>query len=167
MAQRSNEIQYLMDRAGIEDVIRRYFQGLDRCNREQVRSCFSDDIVAHYDHRPPVRGIEELMEGFQTFKRMKEGRMKVTTHFMGNLNFSLIQGDVAETETNAIAFLVAPGEGEGAVAMRSLRYMDRLRRQGDGWRISDRIHTLDWSCQMPANFATTLAQRVSTLPGRS
>ena len=28
------------------------------------------------------------------------------------------------------------------------------------------IHTLDWSCQVPANFAVTLAQRVSVLPQR-
>jgi len=74
---------------------------------------------------------------------------------------------VAEAETNAIAFLVEPGKGGELVAMRSLRYLDRMRRGKDGWRISDRIHTLDWSCQMPANYAITLAQRVSALPARS
>ena len=170
MAQRPGDIQYLMDRAAIHDLLARYFQGLDRCNPEQVRSCFTDDVQAHYDQRPTTRGIEALMDGFHTFKRMAEGRMKVTTHFMGNLNISRLEGDVAETETNAVAFLVAPGEGpeesEGQVAMRSLRYIDRMRRQQDGWRISDRIHTLDWSCQIPANFAVTLAQRISALPGR-
>ena len=103
------------------------------------------------------------MDGFQTFKRMAEGRMKVTTHFMGNLQIKSIEGDVAETETNAIAFLVAPGKGEGQIAMRSLRYIDRIRREKDGWRISDRVHTLDWSCELPANFAVTLAQRLSVL----
>jgi hypothetical protein len=51
--------------------------------------------------------------------------------------------------------------------MRSLRYLDRMRRQENGWRISDRIHTLDWSCQVPANFAITLAQRISALRPRS
>ena len=70
-------------------------------------------------------------------------------------------------KTNAIAFLVEPGKGADMVSMRSLRYIDRMRRQENGWRISDRIHTLDWSCQMPTNFAITLAQRVSALPARS
>lgn len=167
MPQRSSEIQYLMDRAAIQDLLARYFQGLDRCNPEQVRSCFTDDVQAHYDHRPPIKGIEELMTGFRTFTRIQEGKMKVTTHFMGNLNISLLQGDVAETETNAIAFLVEPGEAADLVSMRSLRYIDRMRRQENGWRISDRIHTLDWSCQVPTNFAITLAQRVSALPARS
>ena len=167
MAQRSNEIQYLIDRAAIQDLLMRYFQGLDRCSPEQVRSCFTDDIQSHYDHRPPTRGIEELMAGFRTFKRMEEGKMKVTTHFMGNLNITLLEGDAAETETNALAFLVEPVAGAGLVSMRSLRYIDRMRRQENAWRISDRIHTLDWSCQVPANFAITLAQRVSALPARS
>jgi hypothetical protein len=97
---------------------------------------------------------------------MAEGKMKVTTHFMGNVVFKSIRGDAAETEMNALAFLVEPGEGEGLVNMRSLRYIDRMRRQNDGWRISYRVHTLDWSCQAPANFATTLAQRVVALPAR-
>ena len=132
-----------------------------------MRSCFIDDVHAHYDQRGTTKGIEALMNGFHTFKRMAEGRMKVTTHFMGNLQIKFIEGDVAETETNAIAFLVAPGGGEGQIAMRSLRYIDRMCRQKDGWRISDRIHTLDWSCQLPADYAVTLAQRISALPGRS
>jgi hypothetical protein len=62
---------------------------------------------------------------------------------------------------------VEPGNGADRVSMRSLRYLDRMRREQGGWRISDRIHTLDWSCQVPVNFAITLAQRVSALPERS
>ena len=80
--ERSSELQYLMDRAAIQDLLVRYFQGLDRSSPER------------------------------------------------------------------------------------LRYLDRMRRQENGWRISDRIHTLDWSCQVPTNFAVTLAQRVSALPAR-
>lgn len=167
MSQRSSEMQYLTDRAAIQDLLARYFQGLDRCNPEQVRSCFTDDVEAHYDLRPPIRGIEALMGSFRTFKRIQEGKMKVSTHFMGNFNLILLEGDTAETEINAIAFLIESGEAADHVSMRSLRYIDRLRRQENGWRISDRVHTLDWSCQVPANFAVTLGQRVSALPARS
>lgn len=164
MAQSSSEIQYLIDRAAIHDLLARYFQGLDRGSPEQARSCFTADVQAHYDKRTPTRGIEEFMDSLQNFNKLKEGTMKITTHFMGNLNIIRLEGDVAETETNAIAFLVEPGNGADLVSMRSLRYLDRMRREASGWRISERIHTLDWSCQMPANFALTLAQRVSALP---
>lgn len=167
MSERSAEIQYLLDRTAIQDLLLRYFQGLDRCDPEQVRSCFTDDVQAHYDHRPPAKSIEEMMSGFRTFKRIPESKLKMTTHFMGNLNINLLEGDFAETETNAIAFLVEEDAATNVVSMRSLRYLDRMRRQENGWRISDRIHTLDWSCQVPANFAITLAQRISALRPRS
>lgn len=167
MAQSSSEIQYLIDRAAIHDLLTHYFQGLDRGSPEQVRSCFTADVQAHYDKRTPTRGIEELMDSLQNFNKLREETMKITTHFMGNLNISRLEGDVAETETNALALLVEPGNGADLVSVRSLRYLDRMRRQASGWRISDRIHTLDWSCQVPANFAITLAQRVSVLPQRT
>ena len=167
MAQHSAEMQYLIDRAAIQQLLARYFQGLDRSDAEQVRSCFTDDVRCHYDKRSPTRGIEELMGSLQNFNKLRAGTMKITTHFMGNFNLTLLQGDAAEAETNAIAFLVEPTNGVDVVAMRSLRYLDRMRRERDGWRISDRIHTLDWSCQVPANFALTLGQRISALPVRS
>jgi hypothetical protein len=167
MAQSPNELQYLMDRAAIHDLHTRYFQGLDRGSPEQVRSCFTDDVQCHYDKRAPTRGVEAFMGSLQNFNKLQAGTMKITTHFMGNFNILKIERDTADTEINAIAFLVEPKEGGDQVAMRSLRYLDRLRREKSGWRISDRIHTLDWSCQVPANFAITLAQRVSALPERS
>ncbi len=157
-------VQSLADRAAIQDVLARYFQGLDRCDKALVRSCFTDDVHVHYDQRPPVSGIDAVMAHFRTFQRMEKGEMKVTTHFMGNLNVKYIRDGVAETEMNAIAFLVEPAD---VMAMRSLRYIDRLRRDDKGWRISDRLHTLDWSCRIPTTFGATLAERVFALPQRS
>jgi len=113
-----------------------------------------------------VKGIEALMASFLAFKNQHSGKWKVTTHFMGNLNFNMLDADVAETETNAIAFLVLTDQPVERVAMRSLRYLDRLIRTEDGWRISERMHTLDWSCQVPTTFAVTMAQRMTTRPAR-
>ena len=167
MAQHSSEMQYLLDRAAIQDLLARYFRGLDSCNSGQVRSCFTDDVRCHYDKRTPTRGLDDLMASLQFFNRLQKGEMRITTHFMGNFNLLSLDGDAAETETNAIAFLVEPKGGTDTVAMRSLRYLDRLRREKNGWRISDRVHTLDWSCQVPASFTITFPQRLSVLPARS
>ena len=164
MAKQSNEIQWLLDRAAIHDVLARYFHGIDARSQDQVRGCFTDDIVAFYDGRAPVKGIEALMKSFYAFDRQKSGEWKVTTHFMGNLNYKSLEGDVAETETNAFAFLVLPGAAGEQVAMRSLRYLDKLRRSKDGWQISERMHTLDWSCQVPTTFALTTARRMTVRP---
>ena len=166
--------QYLLDRAAIHDLHARYFQGLDRSKPEQVRSCFTQDVLAHYDGRSalrpsgePVAGIDALMDSIITFKRQQSGEWKITTHFMGSINIDFIEGDLAETETYALAFLVLAGEPADQVVIRSLRYLDRLRRVDGGWRISERRHTLDWSCQVPTIFAVTMAQRVSTWPSGS
>ena len=174
MPQHRIDNQYLLDRAAIHDLHARYFQGLDRGKPDQVRSCFTEDVQAHYDGRSalrpggdPVQGIDALMNSIITFRHQQTGEWKITTHFMGNLNINFLAGDVAETETNALAFLVLAGEPTDQVVIRSLRYLDRLRRTEGGWRISERRHTLDWSCQVPAIFAVTMAQRVATWPARS
>ena len=167
MTTASSDIQTLLDRAAIHDLLTRYFQGLDRGDPEQVRSCFTDDVHAHYDQRTSTTGLDALIASLQNFNRLREGTMKITTHFMGNLNFTLLEESVAETETNAVAFLVEPRDGADVVAMRSLRYLDRMRREANGWRISDRIHTLDWSCHVPASAAVGIAQRLSVLPQRT
>src|SRR5688572_31313882 len=103
MTQSSTHIQYLIDRAAIQDLLTRYFQGLDRGSAEQVRGCFTADVRAHYDKRTPTRGIEALLDSLQNFNRLRDESMKITTHFMGNLSFSRLEGDMAETETNALA----------------------------------------------------------------
>ena len=160
------DIQYLLDRAAIHDVHVRYFQGIDLGRQDQVRSCFTDDIQAHYDGRASVRGIDALIESIPAWAKQASGEWKISTHFMGNLNFKKLEGDVAETETNAFAFLVLTGGPTDQVAMRSLRYLDRLLRADGCWRISERLHTLDWSCQVPTTFAVTLAERKAARPAR-
>ena len=151
-------LQYLLDKAAIEEVITRYFQALDRALPEQVRSCFTEDLKADYDGREPTQGLETMLAKMNTFQKLASGERLASTHFMGNLNIQRIEGDVAETETYAMAFLVLPGE---RVAMRSLRYLDRLRKVDKAtgeWRISERRHTLDWATEVTTNFAATLAQ---------
>ena len=164
MSQPRIDMQYVLDRTAIEAVLTRYYQGLDRGLPDQVRSCFTDDIKAYYDGREPIAGIEAMMNSLNTFRRLAAGELKGTTHFMGNLSINRLEGDVAETETYAIAYLVRPGTPADAIDMRSLRYLDRLRRVNGEWLISERRHTLDWSCVLPANFAITLPQRVTTWP---
>ena len=167
MAEHLVDLQRLLDRAAIQDLLARYFQGIDAADPAQVRSCFTEDVRAAYDGRTFVDGIDALMGAFLAFKNKASGEWKATTHFMGNLSFGALGDDAAETETYAIAFLVTPGATGDRVTMRSLRYLDRLRKTKDGWRICDRIHTLDWSCEVPATYAGTIADRLAaTLPGR-
>jgi hypothetical protein len=158
------DMQYVLDRTTIEEVIARYFQGLDRGLPDQVRSCFTDDVKTFYDGREPTSGIEAMMNSMSTFKSIAAGTLTATTHFMGNFNVQRIEGDAAQTETYAIAYLVPLFDTGAPIAMRSLRYLDRLRKADGEWRICARRHTLDWSCALQPKFAAALAQRSTDWP---
>ena len=163
MARALIDTQALLDRARIHDTQTRYFQGIDRGSPEQVRTCFTGDVRCWYDGKPATVGIEQLMGSFWAFDAQKSGDWKITTHFMGNLTYNAMDRDSAETETNAIAFLVLTTEGpKEQVTMRSLRYLDRWRRVNDDWLICERQHTLDWSCLVPATFAGATAKRINS-----
>ena len=160
-------LQYLLDRREIEDVLTRYFRGLDRGEPQTVRSCFTDDVVARYDGRTafrsgndaPVVGVDALLDGLITFKRQASGDWKVSTHLAGQINLLSLNGDEAHTETYAIAYVVQRRTPTDVVAQRALRYVDRLHRTAKGWRIAERTHTLDWSTESPPLFATTMNER--------
>ncbi|EER61821.1 conserved hypothetical protein [Acidovorax delafieldii 2AN] len=164
MADPSRTLQALADRAAIHDVAMRYFHAADTGNKALVRSCFTEDVRAHYHGRAAVQGADALVAQIALFNHFESGACKIASHFVGNLHFEQLDADTARTETHAIAFLVNPSASGDQVAARSLRYLDRwVCRQGE-WKIDTRLHTLDWSAQVSANFATTLAQRVNALP---
>jgi hypothetical protein len=160
----TDALQRLVARSDIHDVVARYFQGVDIGNREMVRSCFTPDVRAQYDKRPAAYGLEALMVQIPSFEKQASGAWTICTHFMGNLVFKRLSATEAETETNAFAFLVLPGAAIGTVSMRSLRYLDRLVPVDGGWKIAARVHTLDWSCEVPATFALTMAERKGSIP---
>lgn len=109
------------------------------------------------------------MAVFQAFAKRASGEWKSTTHFMGNLIFRSLADQSAETEVYAFACLVTAGSaGTDVVTIRSLRYLDRLRKTTAGWRICDRVQTLDWSGEMPATFAGAFSERITAmLPQRT
>lgn len=158
------EIQNLIDRAAIHDVAMRYFHGADRADKALVRSCFTEDVQAHYEGRPPAHGADALLAQIALFDNLASGACRISTHFAGNLQYKAVAGDGAETEINAFAFLVNAVQGSDQVAMRSLRYLDRWVRQPGGWKIAARVHTLDWSCEVPASFAKSFGQRLNGFP---
>jgi len=164
MSDRSAELQQLLDRAAIQDVLTCYFHAADSGNKDLLRSCFTGDVCAHYNDRTPVSGLDALMAQIPLFDKLASGAMKICTHFMGNLRFGYLAADAAETETNVLAFLVVPRADVEDVQMRSFRYLDRWARIDGDWKISARVHTMDWNCDVPAGFARPLSQRLNNLP---
>lgn len=164
MQRRRFDVQYLLDFAAIRDVIARYFQGIDRGDLGQVRDCFTADVRADYHQWEPVAGIDTLMGRIESILLGDSGpQVLLRTHFMGNLNIDRLEGNSAETETNVLSYKGRLQGSRTDLMLRGTRYLDRLRREHDGWRICERVHTLDWSCTEPGEYAVNMLQRFMRL----
>jgi hypothetical protein len=134
----------LSDREEIRDVLFRYARGIDRLDLALVRSCYHPD--AHDDHGA-FRGD---LEGFLAWVGDALSFFESTMHFIGNQLIEL-DGDVAHTESYCVAYH-RRGTEDGQEAydlVTALRYVDRLERRDEAWRIADRVCVFDWSRRDP------------------
>lgn len=134
-------VRALVDRQQIEDLPRRYSRGVDRRDWALVRSCFSDDCFVDGSRASApiddyVAGLRPGVEYFPT-----------TMHYMGN-QLVEIDGDQGHVESYCVAFHWKHAEQAGAPHEANLtvgvRYLDSVRRVGDGWLIERRRVAPDW-----------------------
>jgi len=135
----------LLDERDIRNVVLTYCRGVDRMDRELVRSCYHDDATEV--HGSFTGGID----GYLDWVWRVLSRYERTQHFVGNLLIEL-QRDRAHVET----YGVASHEGDASDPTRNLsvgfRYLDRFeRRDGAGWRIVQRVAVTDWCRSWPAD----------------
>jgi ketosteroid isomerase-like protein len=154
-------VQELIDRAAIQDVLMQYFSAADAGDQHAVRACFTEDVLAQYEGRPAVRGADALLAQIVLFENLASGVCRISTHFSGNLRFKELGNGHAVTELNALACLV--DKSGTTVAVRSLRYLDQMRKEDGCWKISARLHTLDWATAVPCTFARLFTEKLMSL----
>jgi 3-phenylpropionate/cinnamic acid dioxygenase small subunit len=130
-------VRELLDRAAIRDVLLRYARGVDRRDLDLVASCFVPG--AEYDGALGQGTIETAL---MALRRSLE-RYQSTMHFMGNQLIE-VAGDTASSETYAVAYHRLKGDGEPALFVVGVRYLDDFARAGDGWRIRRRVVKMEW-----------------------
>jgi 3-phenylpropionate/cinnamic acid dioxygenase small subunit len=130
-------VRELVDRAAIRDLLLRYAHGVDRRDLDAVAACFTAD--ASYKGSLGEGSIEVALRAL----RERMGQYSSTMHLVANQLVS-IDGDRADSETYAIAYhQLAEGEERRSLAV-GVRYLDRLVRRADGWRICHREVKLEW-----------------------
>jgi hypothetical protein len=140
------ELQALVDRVEIQDVLARYARGIDRLDRELIRGCYHDDAVDHHGT------FEGTADEFVDWVLDDLRRYSCTMHFLGQ---TLIerpdeQQPIAIVETYALAFSAIDGGAQRDNWITGFRYLDRFeRRTGvDGalgpWRIAERTILGEW-----------------------
>jgi hypothetical protein len=146
MASDDAALRRLLDERAIAEVLARYCRGVDRMDRDLVRSCYHADAT---DEHGSFRGsIDEYLEW--AFRLL--ARYTSTMHFLGNrlIEFHPERDDVARAETYGIAFHRTEGGGARENLVTGFRYVDRFEcRPPAGhtepeWRIAARVAITEW-----------------------
>lgn len=130
-------LQYLLDRAAIQDLLARYARAVDRRDLETVISCFTPD--AAYSGSLGQGTIQNALVALRD--RME--RYESTMHLLGN-QFIEIDGDRARSETYAIAHHRINNDGDRRSLAVGVRYEDDLIRRDGRWLICARVVHMEW-----------------------
>jgi hypothetical protein len=133
-------LQRLADEAEIRALSATYARGLDRHDRDLVRSVFSEDATTHYG---AFRGGPDEMADMAM---LALSAYRATQHLLGQILLT-IDGDTAVGEVYFQAFHQHAAEDFDRFI--SGRYVDRYARTADGWRMTHRTEVVDWTRTEP------------------
>jgi hypothetical protein len=139
------QLQALVDRAAIQDVLTRYAHGVDRRDLAIVASCFAPG--ARYEGSLGNGTIDIALDAL----RERMPRYRTTMHLLTNFLIEL-HGDAATSETYALVYHRLEGEDEDEDFVVGVRYLDELARLADGWRITRRRTSMElqrWDAVRP------------------
>ncbi|PZN95810.1 MAG: hypothetical protein DCF31_05590 [Alphaproteobacteria bacterium] len=136
-------LQWIGDRIAIADVMARYTRGIDRCDLDALCSVWWPGATADYGDGD----VDALEWSAATVTAL--AALNRTQHFIGNLLVD-IDGDTATAECYCRAYHEAASP-DGATAFEvGGRYLDRLERRDDQWRIVHRRYVMDWNSNAPS-----------------
>jgi hypothetical protein len=142
-------LREMIDRQQIWQVLQRYGRGLDRLDRELVRSCYFDDAIE--DHGVFVGSVEAFIDWAN---QSTDGFLN-THHGVMNHHCEL-DGDDAYAET----YYLFIGVAERPPHLMSMgRYVDHFQRRNGEWRIANRVAVIEKNFDLPDSSLWPLAAR--------
>lgn len=147
MSTHAPEIQALLDKAAITDVINNYLRAADRADIDLLKTCYYDD--AWEDHGGVFDGPANDYIAIMAKALPKAGIMN---HLATNVIIEL-EGDKAKVEHYILAYARMKKEGEKFDTLTLARAIDRFERRDGTWRIAKRRLVWEWNHEMP--FAET------------
>jgi hypothetical protein len=151
----NQDLQLLLDRQEIRDVVTRYFMSADRRDFASLVDCFVPNTLVDYSDLLPVAPATPIAEVAALIDSAMSALYTNTQHFMGN-HECIITGDRAAVETYCLAiheYLDDSVDG-GSRPTSALRYIDQFIRTADGWLIEHRRAVRDIAVQFPSRAVT-------------
>lgn len=139
MERLSDEIQKLIDKDAIRDLVNIYCRAADRHDHVLMRSLYHDDATD--DHGVFFKG--SAMEFIDTLPSIQKDMLilhhNVTTH-----NIEFISETKAEGETYILAFHQVKGEMNPFDVLIGGRYFDVYEKREGAWKFLSRAVDADW-----------------------
>jgi ketosteroid isomerase-like protein len=136
------EIQALIDRAAITEVLHRYCRAVDRADLDLLKACYHDDATE--DHGGTFQGpAADYIAGIAPMLPRS-----LMTHSTTNVLIEL-DGDTAQAESHILAFARLKKDGEKFDTLTLARAVDRFERRDGRWAIAARRMAWEWHHEMP------------------
>ncbi|MBY0401580.1 nuclear transport factor 2 family protein [Myxococcota bacterium] len=143
MAGHDAELQTLLDKQAIRDVLSRYCRGLDRMDKEMAYACWHEGGTAFYD------GIYEgTGRGFIDWVWQAHATMERHSHQITNVLIE-VNGEraICESYVTVCLWTLADEFGRQKELVGRGRYLDRFSKKHGRWAIEHRTHLLDMSSE--------------------
>ncbi len=137
-----DDVRYLRDRQEILDCINWYGRGLDRLDPDLIEGAYHHDAV---DNHGPFVG---LVPEFVKFAIDIESSFLCTHHGITSHNCQ-VDGDTAHAES--YVYWIVQLDDNNTLAAGGGRYIDRLERRDNQWKISLRRLLMDWAFTIPSD----------------
>lgn len=130
----------IASKQAIEDLLKLYCRGIDRCEAELVKQTFWEDAYDNHgaSAAPSWRFADEIVAS-------KLETTEWTTHIVTN-HLVEVDGDVAFSEATVLTFQKQLDAEETNVFCG--RYVDRVERRDGVWKFAYRQMIRDWSGSM-------------------
>jgi hypothetical protein len=127
----------MVDREAIRDCLYRYCRGVDRWDKDMLRTAYWQDAVD--DHGAYCGDREGLIAWLEPLVTAMEN----TQHMVGNILIRL-HGDRADVESYFLGYHRYDSGTAVVDSIMSGRYLDRLEQREGEWRIAKRKVIIDW-----------------------
>jgi len=131
-------IGILLDRLAITETLYRYGSSVDRRDFEGLRAILADDLRAQYGNRDAVVGADAVVAWID-----ESTKTALWQHHMLSVYRVDLDGDHAKALVYHTSHRVLESDPATAQVLVG-RYHNELRRDGDGWKISNLLLEVLW-----------------------
>ena len=146
MPERDPEIQALLDKQTITEVLTRYLRSVDRGDVETLRECYLPGAVEDHGgiwEGPASEYVDSIAKGIAHPKSL-------TSHVLSNVLID-VKGDTAFVESYATTFARVKSDGERYDCFVGARILDHMERRDGRWGIARRQLLWEWNHDVPVS----------------